>query len=172
MQDFLNTVDIEMQRDALSQVSGLVRFCRAAGIPSSRITGRDLPGAITLRESLRDVCASHAGHSVPAASLAILGAALRQAPLTLRLDESGAAALVPATGLQGLDALTAHLAAAIIAGAADDSWDRLKACSADECRWVYYDASPSGRSRWCTMSICGSRAKMRAYRERRSSTTL
>ncbi|MEU6854644.1 CGNR zinc finger domain-containing protein, partial [Actinacidiphila alni] len=26
--------------------------------------------------------------------------------------------------------------------------------------------SPSGRSRWCTMAICGSRAKMRAYRSR------
>ncbi|MFC7546452.1 CGNR zinc finger domain-containing protein [Plantactinospora sp. GCM10030261] len=44
---------------------------------------------------------------------------------------------------------------------------RLKSCAAHPCRWAYYDHSPAGRSRWCTMSICGSRAKMRAFRAAR-----
>ncbi|NEC67457.1 CGNR zinc finger domain-containing protein, partial [Streptomyces sp. SID9727] len=26
---------------------------------------------------------------------------------------------------------------------------------------------PAGRRRWCSMSVCGARAKMRAYRARR-----
>jgi predicted RNA-binding Zn ribbon-like protein len=38
--------------------------------------------------------------------------------------------------------------------------------AADTCRWVYYDRSPAGRSRWCTMSLCGARNKMRKYRAR------
>ncbi|MFE7121750.1 CGNR zinc finger domain-containing protein, partial [Streptomyces sp. NPDC057654] len=32
------------------------------------------------------------------------------------------------------------------------------------CQWVFYDRSPAGRGRWCSMAVCGSRAKMRAYR--------
>ena len=31
--------------------------------------------------------------------------------------------------------------------------------------------SPSGRSRWCTMSICGSRAKMQIFRSSRTPPT-
>ncbi|WP_251499189.1 CGNR zinc finger domain-containing protein, partial [Actinacidiphila cocklensis] len=61
--------------------------------------------------------------------------------------------------------LTAAVAAAIVRATADGTWPRLKACAADTCRWVYYDRSPAGRSRWCTMAICGSRAKMRTYRK-------
>ncbi|MGI8450221.1 MAG: CGNR zinc finger domain-containing protein [Streptosporangiaceae bacterium] len=170
VQDYVNTVDLEMNRDAFTRLSGLIAFCKAAAIPASRISGRDLDRAIQLREALRDVCETHAGHPAPAASLRLLDAALRDAPIILRLDASGQAGLVPATGLPGMEALTAHLAIAINAGTADGSWPRLKACSADTCRWVYYDGSPSGRSRWCTMSICGSRAKVRAYRERRTCT--
>ncbi|HCA85446.1 MAG TPA: hypothetical protein DEQ61_08115, partial [Streptomyces sp.] len=66
----------------------------------------------------------------------------------------------------GAAAFTARVAAAIAAATADGSWLRLKACEADNCRWAYYDRSPAGRSRWCTMQVCGSRAKMRAYRRR------
>jgi predicted RNA-binding Zn ribbon-like protein len=62
--------------------------------------------------------------------------------------------------------MIATVAAAIAAATVEGTLPRLKACSAHQCRWVYYDRSPAGRSRWCTMSICGSRAKMRAYRNK------
>ncbi|AVT34531.1 hypothetical protein C6361_16985 [Plantactinospora sp. BC1] len=38
--------------------------------------------------------------------------------------------------------------------------------TAHGCRWLHYDRSPAGRSRWCTMGICGSRATTRAHRQR------
>ncbi|WP_199853793.1 CGNR zinc finger domain-containing protein [Plantactinospora sp. BB1] len=38
--------------------------------------------------------------------------------------------------------------------------------TAHGCRWLHYDRSPAGRSRWCTMGICGSRATMRVHRQR------
>ncbi|MEU4292611.1 CGNR zinc finger domain-containing protein [Kribbella sp. NPDC026596] len=65
-----------------------------------------------------------------------------------------------------MQALVARLAAVISASVVAGNWPRLKACAADTCRWVYYDRSPAGRSRWCTMSLCGSRNKMRKYRAR------
>ncbi|NED72902.1 CGNR zinc finger domain-containing protein, partial [Streptomyces sp. SID9944] len=51
---------------------------------------------------------------------------------------------------------------ALVAG----TWTRLKACEAADCHWAYYDRSPAGRGRWCSMRVCGARAKMRRYRAR------
>jgi predicted RNA-binding Zn ribbon-like protein len=52
--------------------------------------------------------------------------------------------------------------------ASGGSWDRLKVCRADDCRWAFYDASRNHSRTWCSMSDCGNRAKARAYRARQS----
>lgn len=80
------------------------------------------------------------------------------------MDAAGVAALRPVAEPAGL---TARVAAAIAAAAADGTWARLKACEAEDCQWAYYDRSPAGRRRWCSMSVCGARAKMRTYRAKR-----
>jgi predicted RNA-binding Zn ribbon-like protein len=67
-----------------------------------------------------------------------------------------------AAGQGGLARLLLIAAAA----AGNGTWTRLKACAADDCQWAFYDRSPTRNGRWCTMSICGSRAKSRAYRRR------
>jgi predicted RNA-binding Zn ribbon-like protein len=166
VQDLANTVDIEEARDTLRTVADLTAFCAAHGLDGLRFDGADVAEARRLREDLRAVCQAHAGVDLPAGSRAALDGSLARAPLRLVVDAAGKARAVPAPGLAGLPALTAHLAAGILAATVEGTWPRLKACTADECRWVYYDRSPAGRSRWCTMSICGSRAKMRAYRGR------
>jgi predicted RNA-binding Zn ribbon-like protein len=51
---------------------------------------------------------------------------------------------------------------------ADGSWERLKVCPADDCLWAFYDRSRNRSRRWCDMEVCGNRAKVRGYRERRS----
>jgi len=39
---------------------------------------------------------------------------------------------------------------------------RIKACPPEEgCGWLFYDDSKNGSRRWCSMRVCGSRAKMR-----------
>ncbi|MFC0509203.1 CGNR zinc finger domain-containing protein [Micromonospora costi] len=166
VQDLANTVDIEMARDALRTVDDLAAFCAAHGLPGLTVDAADLADAVRLREALRDVCQAHAGSDVPPDTLAALHALLRQGPLTVEFDAAGHARAVPAPGLTGLPALAAAVARSVLDAVADGTWPRLKACAAHSCRWVYYDRSPAGRSRWCTMSICGSRAKMRAYRGR------
>ncbi|MEV0094686.1 CGNR zinc finger domain-containing protein [Streptomyces sp. NPDC050738] len=130
------------------------------------LTGTALAEATELREALRAACRAHAGHDVRDAGAA-LTRLLSAAPLLLEIDAEGAATLAPADPA----ALSSRIAAAVATAAADGSWPRLKACEAEDCHWAYYDRSPAGRSRWCTMSVCGSRAKMRAYRARRSSVT-
>lgn len=40
----------------------------------------------------------------------------------------------------------------------------VRACPGDGCGWLFLDRS--GRRRWCTMSICGNRAKVRRFADR------
>ena len=46
-------------------------------------------------------------------------------------------------------------------------WDRLKVCLSDECLWAFYDRSRNRSRHWCSMDVCGNRAKTRAYRAKR-----
>ncbi|HWD81706.1 MAG TPA: CGNR zinc finger domain-containing protein, partial [Kribbella sp.] len=41
---------------------------------------------------------------------------------------------------------------------------RIRACAADDCSLLFVDTSRPGTRRWCSMSMCGARAKMAAYR--------
>lgn len=45
--------------------------------------------------------------------------------------------------------------------------DRIRICAADDCSARFYDRSPAGRRRWCSMQTCGNAAKVRAHRARR-----
>ena len=40
----------------------------------------------------------------------------------------------------------------------------IRPCADDRCGWLFLD--PSGRRRWCEMSVCGNRAKARRYAQR------
>jgi predicted RNA-binding Zn ribbon-like protein len=162
----VNTVDLEDGAEELRTPRELAAWAGERGVPGPGFDADGLAEVLALREALRDVCGAHAGADVPPATLETLARLLARAPLHLAVDAEGAATVRPAPGLTGPPALTARVAAAVAAAVADGTWPRLKACAADTCRWVYYDRSPSGRSRWCTMAICGSRAKMRAYRSR------
>ena len=44
--------------------------------------------------------------------------------------------------------------------------ERIRICDNDRCRWVFFDASRTGRRRWCDMSTCGNRAKAARHRAR------
>ena len=64
---------------------------------------------------------------------------------------------------EALARVTEPLVAAIAAG----DTGRFRICANDGCRWVFEDTSRGGRRRWCDMSSCGNRAKVRRYRSRR-----
>jgi predicted RNA-binding Zn ribbon-like protein len=66
-----------------------------------------------------------------------------------------------------LDEALGRTAETIVAELASGSPDRLRICANDACRWVFRDASPTGRRRWCSMASCGNRAKAARHRARR-----
>ncbi|MFD8672048.1 CGNR zinc finger domain-containing protein [Streptomyces seoulensis] len=147
----VNTLDIEVGRDALDTEEGRADL---------GIADDELDTARALRESLRAALLAHAGHP-PHATVVPLGELLAHAPLLVTVDDTdGSAALTPAdTG-----PLLSRVAAAVARALVEGTWQRLKACEAPDCHWAYYDRSPAGRSRWCSMRVCGARAKMRRYR--------
>jgi predicted RNA-binding Zn ribbon-like protein len=59
-----------------------------------------------------------------------------------------------------------RILAVVYTAMADESWHRLKACRLDDCQWAFYDQSKNRSRTWCSMKVCGNRAKARAYRER------
>jgi predicted RNA-binding Zn ribbon-like protein len=48
----------------------------------------------------------------------------------------------------------------------DGTWPKLKACRSDTCRWAFVDHARNRSRQWCSMSLCGNRAKARAFRAR------
>lgn len=171
MQDLVNTADLEDGTDELRSPAGLRQWMRERGMAGEGLDAAGLEEALALREALRAVCLAHAGTDVPAVTLERLAGLLERGPLTLDVDAAGSVRIRPRAGLTGAGELIARAAAAIAAATADGSWPRLKACASESCRWVYYDRSPAGRSRWCTMAVCGSRAKMRTYRRSKAAGT-
>ncbi|MFE9030199.1 CGNR zinc finger domain-containing protein [Streptomyces iakyrus] len=147
----VNTLDIESGADALDTPEARARL---------GITAEGADRARTLRESLRATLLAHAGHP-PHREVTPLGTLLAQAPLLVTVDAAdGSAALAPADDRSLHARVAAAVAEALVAG----TWIRLKACEAADCHWAYYDRSPAGRGRWCSMQVCGARAKMRRYR--------
>ncbi|MFG1668581.1 CGNR zinc finger domain-containing protein [Streptomyces sp. Y7] len=151
VQALVNTLDLESGADSLDTEQGRARFGLGEG---------DVAGARELRESLRVVLLAHAGHP-PHREVPPLGALLAASPLLVAVDAAdGSAALAPAD--EG--PLRSRVAAAIAQALVEGTWIRLKSCEAVDCHWAYYDRSPAGRGRWCSMQVCGARAKMRRYR--------
>jgi predicted RNA-binding Zn ribbon-like protein len=168
---FVNTLDIEACTDELSSPDALDDWLRArdlAGPDGPRATGRDLRVAVTIREGLRDVLAGHAPGQQPAPTDG-LRSVVSALPVRLDVGENGAVRAVPAVGgpeFAGPETGLAELLLIAAEAATAGTWRRLKVCGADDCRWAFYDRSPAGSGCWCSMAICGSRAKSRAFRSR------
>jgi predicted RNA-binding Zn ribbon-like protein len=172
LRDFANTLDVDEGTDALIEASEVTAWLREHDLLESPVPAGDddLALARELREAVR--AAFSANHDDPSPDQA------RAQPSTRALEHVGAGLplalqvcggrpfLEPLeTGVRG--ALTRLLVAAADAGA-DGSWRRLKICAADECAWAFYDTSKNQSRTWCSMSVCGNRAKTRSYRARRS----
>jgi predicted RNA-binding Zn ribbon-like protein len=48
---------------------------------------------------------------------------------------------------------------------------RLRICASETCSARFYDRSPAGRRRWCSMQACGNVDKVRRHRARQSLET-
>ena len=166
IRDFVNSAELEESRDELDDPRGLERWLLDHRLirRGDRASVRDATDARAVREALRALLRANNGFAIERdGATAILDRVARRAGLAVRFD-TGSIRLVPRTpGVAG--AIGAVLAAAA-AAMSDGSWPRLKACRSDTCRWAFVDNTKNSSRQWCSMSVCGNRAKARTFRRR------
>ena len=168
VQEFVNSADLEEQIDAFGSVESARAWLTGHGLVAGRRgpTEADRARLVEVREALRDVLDARDGGIVPADRLESANRLAREVPMVVRLDQRGSASLEPAG--RGIDAALGRILGEVARAAADGTWDRLKICRRDICRWAFYDHSRNRSGRWCTMAICGNRTKGSTYRNRRT----
>ena len=162
---FVNTLEIEEAADQLASPAALVGWLRSHGLlRGGAATRADLANARRLREALRVLLLANNGVSVRKEAAVTLNRAARRAGLGVRFEPEGTARVEPEA--RGVDGALGRLLAIVSAAMADGSWERLKACRAEDCRWAFYDHARNRSRHWCSMAVCGNRTKARTFRRR------
>ena len=148
---FLNTLDLEEGTDAIDTLDGWASWLSGQGLAGcfGLQDGDDLERVRELRGNLRALVS---GEPVQGG----------QVEIQLGLTADGHVGLSSPTALGFLGAAAATVAI-------QERFGRVKICPADDCRWAFYDTSRNRSRQWCSMKVCGNRAKARAHRQRSSS---
>ena len=165
---FVNTLEKNTSRpdeESLDSPEALRKWMNEQGIPAGGDLGpQDLKRAIEFREAMRLLLLSNNGVELEASALRGLRAAADAGLIRVEIEKDGQAFARPAE--EGVSALFARLLAAVADIQCAGTWERLKACAAEDCQWAFYDTSRNRSRTWCSMEVCGNRAKTRAYRAR------
>lgn len=174
IEEFINTR--RRDSDEIGTAPQLAKWLHACGLTpvDMVVSAEQRDRAERIREGLRALIAENNAEPVSSprpdglnpAARAELAELTRDFPLMLDVTVSPprlvARAQVP------VEAALARLLAIVAEAVAEGTWTRLKACREPSCRWAYYDHSRNRRRTWCSMDICGNRAKARASHHRKS----
>jgi predicted RNA-binding Zn ribbon-like protein len=130
--------------------------------------GRVLHRSLELREAIHAVFAAHAaGTPVPRRALDRLNHHLAEALRHARISEQdGAFAWTWEAAPDALDRMLWPLARSAADLLTGDQLPRVRMCAGESCGWLFIDTSKNRTRRWCSMSDCGNRAKVRRFRAR------
>lgn len=157
--DFVNTANWQEGRpldERLSDLPALSVWSERKGLTAgSPLTG-DIAEAQGFRCVLRRCFVAAEGASRE--DLARLDAVRRLASPLAR--SAGGRYHLASDTVGGVLSLVAQSAAELLLTGMQD---RIKACPGEMCGWLFLDESPSGRRRWCSMAVCGNRAKAKRH---------
>ena len=143
---FLNTLDEEDHTDVLDDAALWLAWLTEHDGPTDTADVAVAELARPHRDALRAAVADRAGE-LPAVAVRV------------RLDAG--------TPVLDADDPVGRVLAAAVRLAVAGEWERVKICPADHCRWAFYDRSRNHSRTWCSMEMCGNRAKAREWRRRR-----
>ena len=168
VQRFVNTRNYLSGGDLLADAEKATAWLTGHGLleAGERIGERERERLVEFREALRSLLSANNG--MPGSDTQALNDFVTSVDLKVRFGSDGRPGLESAPGGGLVERVVGRLLAEVVLAEAEGRWDRLKACSNEECRWAFYDASKNRSGRWCNMQVCGVRHKMRAYRERKS----
>jgi predicted RNA-binding Zn ribbon-like protein len=168
--DFVNTLDVETGDDQMTTPADLIQWLHEQGLTSGDLAAlgaAQLAEAIELREGLRLVLVGHTNGGADEDAGATMERVAARGRLSVCIDPDGSVRIAPRES--GYAGVLAQLLVPVAHAALDGSWQRVKACDADDCLEAFYDQSRNRSGRWCDMAVCGNRTKVRAYRTKRSS---
>lgn len=184
--DFLNSVatPIDTPVDWIDDGDGLLDWLSQAKlVPAEELDAlkaRARPGELDkvadqargLREWFRGFVLGHAGRPLTVKALQELG------PLNSILERDEAfLQIVPRHGGEGLalrrtrrwqsaEALLLPIGEAMAKFVCEEDFSDVKACEGHNCTMLFADHTRRRARRWCTMAVCGNRAKQAAHRNR------
>ena len=185
--DFLNSIatPVDAPVDWILDGDGLLDWLAQAGlVPAEalkKIRSQARSGALDkvaaeareLRDWFRGFVRKHKGHPLAAADLRAL------APLNRLLErddsfgrivasggESGPFVLERVRRFETPDSLLLPIAEAMARLVATEDFTHVKACEGPTCTLLFADHTRGHARRWCSMALCGNRAKQAAHRAR------
>jgi predicted RNA-binding Zn ribbon-like protein len=189
--DFLNSIatPVDTPVDWIDDGEGLLDWLEQAQfVPPDalrRIRAQALPGELdkvadqarSLREWFRDFLRRHIGRPLPPQALAGLEPLNR----LLERDESFRRIILQPGGANGPlrlqmlrrwrtpEALLLTIGEALAELVCTEDFTNVKACEGHVCTLFFADHTRGHARRWCSMAICGNRAKQAAHRDRAKS---
>lgn len=186
--DFLNSIatPVDTPVDWLDSGEGLMAWLDQAGlVPAAvlaEVRSRALPGELdgvatqarNLREWFRGFVNAHKGRPLAASDLSAL------APLNrlLARDEAFQQVVTSAPGSgvklelratrrwRSAESLLLPIGEALAKSVCEEDFSNVKACEGAACTLLFADHTRGRARRWCSMAICGNRAKVAAHRKR------
>jgi predicted RNA-binding Zn ribbon-like protein len=186
--DFLNSIatPVDTPVDWLDSGDGLLRWLAQAGLVPvdalDELRARAMPGELDkiaeqariLREWFRGFVAKYMGRPLPPRALKELGPLnkLLQSDETFRQishhrgRDGDRFEFLHLRRWRSPESLLLPIAEALATFICEEDFSSVKACKGRSCTLVFADHTRAQARRWCSMAICGNRAKQAAHRNR------
>jgi predicted RNA-binding Zn ribbon-like protein len=172
LQRFINSYnhDFPRDRDRLATPQKARAWLRQKGLVEAGVPvlAPDAARLRELREAMRALVMANQAGRPDAAAADVVRAAAGTARLRVAIDDAGRTFLE--ADRPGVDGAVATLLGILHEAQLGGQWPRLKGCR--RCGYAFFDRSKNRSAAWCAMSICGNRAKNRAYYRRRRASTM
>jgi predicted RNA-binding Zn ribbon-like protein len=168
VQAFVNSnhdLEFEFGADLFRDRAALADWLSRRGLieGGAGVSSRELARARAVRGGLRALLIANNGGPLDEEAVRELDGAAGSASFGVRLASRRAELVAHASGVDGA---LATVLAAVTEAMFDGTWSRFKACRQHDCQWGFFDHSRNAAGSWCSMQVCGGRAKQRAYYRR------
>lgn len=153
--------------DRITAPEEFASWAARAGLPVDRSPSAEALARLhDLRAALTDIFVALVEERPPrSADLALLNAELAEGRAVERLVPGAAGYALEDGARDAIDRLRHR----IVRDAADlltGDLRRIKRCPSHDCLWLFHDDSKNLSRRWCAMDDCGTRDKVRRFRQR------
>jgi predicted RNA-binding Zn ribbon-like protein len=186
--DFLNSIatPVDAPVDWLDSGAGLVAWLAQANLVPAQalnaLTKQSTPGELdkvadqarVLREWFRGFVRKHMGRPLTlqaVSELAPLNALLERdetfSRIEVRRDSDGARLELQTTRpWRSPESLLLPIGQALARCVCEEDFASIRACEGQRCTLIFADHTRRRARRWCSMAMCGNRAKQAAHRDR------